>query len=156
MSDLNRSIFNGDTETAKQLLDSGININEKGENNIYPISAAIASENPVVVAFVISNGADVNINLGNEATPLHEAIDNALDTMIQSNQEKPSLESLEIINLLIKNGADINATNLSGKKPLDSLNRYSATIERFDFLKGILKEIIPSIEGKTTFIEKEY
>ena len=156
MSDLNRSLFNGDTGTAKAFLDEGININEKGENNIYPISAAIASENPVVVAFVIANGADVNINLGNEATPLHEAIDTAFDGMIQRNAEKPSVESLEIVRLLIKNGANVEAINLSGRKPLDSLNRYSATLERFDFLKKVFKELIPSIDDKIKFEEKEY
>jgi ankyrin repeat protein len=151
MSNLNTCLFNGATLTAKQFLDSGIDINTRDENGQYPICAAIASDNSIVVAFVISNGADVNIDIGDGWTPLHEAFDSAIDGMIQANKDRLSRETLEIIDLLIKNGADMDKTNASGKTPLDSLNTYSATIERFNFLKNIFRETVPSIDNKIKF-----
>lgn len=103
------------------------------------------------MAFVISNGADVNIDIGDGWTLLHEAFDSAIDGMIQANEDRLSRETLEIIDLLIKNGADMGKTNASGKTPLDSLNTYSATIERFNFLKNVFRETVPSIDNKIKF-----
>jgi ankyrin repeat protein len=151
MNKLNECLFNGAIGTAKQLLENGIDINIRGENGNYPISAALASENPIVLNFAISNGADVNIDLGNGWTPLHEAFDSAIDGMIQNNDDKPAMKALEMINLLLINGADIDKRNLSGETPLDSLNTYSDTAERFNFLKSVFREILPSIDNKITF-----
>jgi ankyrin repeat protein len=151
MGNLNECLFNGAIETAKQFLENGADINARGENGRYPISSAIASENPIVLNFVISNGADVNINLGNGWTPLHEAFDAAVDGMVQNNEDRPSKETIEIISLLIKSGADIERRDFSGKTPLDALNTYSNTKERFNFFKSVFRDIIPSVDDKITF-----
>lgn len=143
MSVLNHCLFNGAIDTAKTLLENGFDINEK--NYIYPISAAIASENPKVVEFAINNGAIVNIDLGNGWTPLHEAIDAAIDGMIQNNEEAPTRDSLEIIALLIQNGADAERVNDQGKSPLDLFNVYCTSEERLNALKAMFKGYIPSI-----------
>jgi ankyrin repeat protein len=154
MSTLNDCLFNSAIGTAKQFLDNGAEINAKGENGIYPIVTAIASENPRVLDFVISNGADVNIDLGNGWTPLHEAFDSSIDGMIQNYQKRPTIESVEIINILICNGADIKKRNSQGRTPLDCMNSYCATRESFNFLKDIFREILQSIDVQVEFKKK--
>ena len=61
MKELTDCIFNSDLKNAASLLNSGANINSKYGSGVYPIDAAINSDNPKSLEFVIENGADVNI-----------------------------------------------------------------------------------------------
>jgi ankyrin repeat protein len=151
MNNLNTCLFQGAIGTARQILESGVDINAKGDKGIYPIFAAINSDYPEVVRFVIAYGANLNIALDNGSTPLHLAFDIAIDGMLQDDLEKPNSETIEIIKLLIANGADPNIQNSSGKTPLDALAIYSSNIEKFDFLKNLFRDILPSIDKDVRF-----
>ena len=98
MKQLNDHIKETNFDKALELLEIGIDINEKYGIGIRPIIAAINSGNPKIVDFVVNNGADVNIDEGN---PLNVAIDIAIDGMIQDEKPCPSKESMEIIRILI-------------------------------------------------------
>jgi Ankyrin repeats (many copies) len=151
MKNLNTCLFQGAIGTARQILESGVDINAKGDKGVYPIIAAINSDYPEVLRFVIAYGANPNITLDDGSTPLHEAFDIAIDGMLQDDLEKPNSETVEIIKLLIANGADPNVQNSSGKTPLDSLATYASTIERFNFLKDLFRDILPSIDKDVKF-----
>ena len=68
----------------------------------------------------LKNGANPNqqYNLGG-FTPLHWAVDCAVDGMIQNNCEKPYPEPLECIKILLAYGADINMKDFSGETVFD-------------------------------------
>lgn len=118
------------------------------------ISNALNSDEPELLQHVIEEGADVNEDIGNGWTPLHEAFDYAIDGMIQNSKEEPYPEILEMIKILIVNGADLSRKNFDDKTPLDSLNTYSASIDGFNAFKKMFREIIPSIDSLVWFKEK--
>ena len=100
MKDLSLCIFTSDLKSAKVLLDAGADINRKNSIGIYPIISAINSNHPSTLEFAIMNGADVNIDHGR---PLLEVIDCCIDGMIQNNLDKPYLESLKMLKILLNN-----------------------------------------------------
>lgn len=125
--------------------------NEPDAFGTYPIQFAMNNWDPEMVKLVIDTGADPNIDLGQGCTPLHEAIDCAIDGMIQNRREAPYPEALEIIKLLIESGADLHKKNQEGKTPLDSLNTYAATMEGFSALKDMFRSVIPAIDQLILF-----
>lgn len=131
-----------------------ISPNEPDAFGIYPVQIAMSHDDPDMVKLVIDTGADPNINLGQGWTPLHEAIDYAIDGMIQKNREAPYPEALEIIKILIESGADLHKKNQEGKTLLDSLNTYAATMEGFNALKNMFRSVIPSINDLIAFKSK--
>jgi ankyrin repeat protein len=131
-----------------------IPINEQNDLGYFPIQRAINYDDPEMLKLVIDGGADVNIDLGDGWTPLHEAFDYAIDGMIQNSRDIPYPENLEMIRILVSNGADLDRKNLKGKTPLDSINTYSATKEGFASLMNIFRPIIPFIDQKISYIDK--
>ena len=143
MEELIHYLFNSDLENAEKLIKSGIDINTKKSSGIYPIDAAINSDNPKVLEFIIRNGADVNIEYG---LPLSIAIDYCMDGMIQNDIEKPYPEAIEMINILIQNGAQIDIKNRNGKTPIDVLKSYASQKDKLEILKNIFRGVIKNID----------
>jgi hypothetical protein len=126
-------------------------INKPNKNGIYLIYAILNSDHPDLLAVAIKNGLNINRDLGEGWTPIHQAIDNAIDGMIQDNLDLPDPETLELIKILIDNGASLDVCDKKGYKPLDALNTYSANIDTFNHLKNVLRTSIPSIDDKVMF-----
>jgi len=74
-------------------------------SNIYlgrlAMETALNSDDPELLQSVISAGGDVNIDLGDGWTPMHYAMDLAIDGMIQNNREFPYPEAIEMIRINI-------------------------------------------------------
>lgn len=141
MKELNSYLFDSNLEEALKLIKKGKNINKK--HGIRPIIAAINSENPKCVKFVIEQGADVNIDYGN---PLHEVIDYCIDGMIQNNRSKPHPETMKMLQILLDNGAELEIRNKEGKRPIDMITAYSSNEESFKKLKSFFRPLIPQID----------
>ena len=144
MRELNSYIFESDAQGALKLLKNGADINSKCGAGIRPISSVINSDNPSTLKFVIELGADVNIDNG---APLSEAIDYCIDGMIQNNQDKPYPEALEMIKILLENGADVELKDQNGERPIDVLSAYAQDdLDWLELLKSIFRPLIPRID----------
>ena len=143
MEELTDYLFNSDLKNAEKLIKSGIDINTKYNSGIYPIDAAINSDNPKVLEFIIQNGANVNIECG---LPLSLAFDYCMDGMIQNDIQKPYPEAMEMVNILIQNGAQIDIKNKNGKTPIDVLKSYASQKDKLEILKNIFREVIKNID----------
>ena len=130
-------------EAASKLIQNGADINEHHGIGIRPIFAAINSGNPKIVEFVVKQGANLNIENGK---PLMEAIDIAIDGMIQDDLPEPTRESLEIVKILIEGGADLELENENGRRPVDVVTAYSHNDKSFALLKSFFRPIIPNID----------
>ena len=87
--------YNGDIDIAKTLIRYGANLDASAPEYSTPLRTAIDFKHTELCKFLISCGANVNLEDGDSGnTPLHSAI--------QTNNE-------EISKLLILNGADVNA-----------------------------------------------
>ncbi len=115
-----RAAWHGDVAEAKRLLDAGANVNTERDYPRYGESYsgtalynAAKRGHKAVVELLLSNGADVNFDhVCRQSTPLIAAVDNACiascyDEEDVSAQEKKEL--VEIVELLLQHGADINA-----------------------------------------------
>jgi len=144
MTELNSCIFESNIAAATLLLENGADINAKYGVGVRPISAAINSDNPSTLQFVIEQGADVNIDNG---SPLLETIDYCIDGMIQNNQVKLYPEALKMLEILLENGANLELRDENGERPIDVITRYAeddtAWLER---LKSLFRTVIPQID----------
>ncbi len=143
MKELNSYIFASDLTNALRLIQNGMDINGKYGVGIRPISSAINSDNPKTLEFVIQLGADVNIDFGD---PLHETIDYCIDGMIQNNRKEPYPESLEMLKILLDNGADIELINEKGERPIDVISAYAHDAESLNRLKSFFRPLISNID----------
>jgi len=144
MKELNSYIFESDTQGALKLLDDGADINLKYGTGITPISSAINSDNPSTLEFVIKHGADVNIDNG---AAISETIDYCIDGMIQNNLDKSYPEAMEMLKILLENGADIELKNENGERPIDVITAYAQDdLEWLEQLKSFFRPLIPKID----------
>ena len=121
-----------DFHLMKQLLENGADINRKS-NGITPLSKAVELNDYKLVGFLVKNGAIPNIANDNGEIPLYLAAKNGYDIIsgiliakspdAYSDANWTSLIGetllniatanghLEIVNLLIRNGAEVNTTD---------------------------------------------
>lgn len=98
----------GCIECIKDLLDLGANINKESSDPV--LHYTINYRKPVVLTFLLENGADVNIVDDDKQTALHHAARYNDTTSIM---------------LLLKNGADINLADNDKNTPLEVAAYYS-------------------------------
>ena len=92
---------NDDTRLIELLLTLGANINYKGNvSGSQPLHVACRIGHIEVVKFLIQNGSDINGEDDEKETPIFEA------------------EDVDVIELLLENGALLNATNSTGRNLL--------------------------------------
>lgn len=147
MNNLLTAIYNGEIENVKRLIEGGAEVDKPGDNENYPIYAAIQSDDPAMLNLIIGLGADTNQDLGKGWTPLHEAFDFAMDGMIQNNKVKPYAEAMEMIRVLLQNGADLQNKDDAGRTPLDVLRAYAVDDKKFDELKNLFASVIHNTDS---------
>lgn len=103
----------GDTKEMERLIAEGVNINERGGENVRtPLGSAAWNGQIEAARLLIEKGADVNAVSGANWTPLYLAAYNS---------------HIEVVRLLIKNGADPNIRGGNSKTPLDDAKERGHT-----------------------------
>ena len=119
------------TEMTVFLLDNGAKVDAQDSWGQTPLHMAAENGKPDICRVLIDYGADVNAQDSYRDTPLHKASTNMRSTLINlgmSNdtpaswedflQEGTPQDRLEVCNLLIANGASIDARDCRGWSPL--------------------------------------
>ncbi len=130
---LERAANNGQTETVRLLLERGAQIDIKNKWGGTALTRAIGAGHVDVVRLLIANGASVNARYSNKATPLIVAA-YALSSTIKPSvpysasekatpRHKANLQAakrryLDIIKMLLDNGANVNAKDADGRTAL--------------------------------------
>lgn len=113
-------VFSGKVEKVQEMVDSGIDFDQAGSNQMPLLILAVEGDQPKILELLLRSGANPNLRDElNGFTPLHWAVDYALDGMIQNNRSAPYPEPLECIRILLKYGADLKIKDFSGKTVLD-------------------------------------
>jgi ankyrin repeat protein len=115
----------GDVETARVMLDAGVDINYGDVDNTSALIVAIMNKQYTLAKFLIERGADVNIAGGYGRTALYAIIDirNEDWSTLPSRKTEDPLPSLEIVKALLARGANVNAVltaALPGRSGMDS------------------------------------
>jgi ankyrin repeat protein len=100
----------GHSDLVKVLLEAGANINDTTKAGPGPLTLAIHNSHWDIAALLLEKGADPNINASG-STPLHLAIQ-VRDPHVEFFDAPPStstLESLDVIKMLLDRGVDVNA-----------------------------------------------
>ncbi|MBQ2645049.1 ankyrin repeat domain-containing protein [bacterium] len=124
----------GQEKAVKFLLLCGADINVRDENLKSPLMAAIEAKSFETVFLLINVNASVKVSDENGYTPLHYAVLNNQKEIVQTITSKfcdteatdnegntplfYSLGNKEIMNILLRSGADINGINSEGKTVL--------------------------------------
>ena len=88
------SVYIGNSEITKKLIDSGADVNIGTVNNVWsPLTKAIHNENVDIVKMLIDNGADVNFVDSSGETPLLLAVESG---------------KVELVEMLLEADADVN------------------------------------------------
>ncbi|MFT4314283.1 MAG: ankyrin repeat domain-containing protein [Wolbachia pipientis] len=110
------------------LIKSGVNID--GNLKRTPLHEAVDDGHKEMVEFLLENGADVNAKTESiEKTPLHYAVEKACDASRKDNIDDYK-KYVEIIELLIAKGADVNAGDSDENTPL----HYASSIDLMKLL----------------------
>ena len=157
---LNYAAAVGDVIHIQEYLDAGINIHTPDQNGATPLHAAVGNDYYHAAKLLIESGADVN--RGNKANqpPIFFAsanscgsplttkllLENGADLSIRDDFgnnvlhpviSRPSLNIIDLVQLLIEYGADPTAQNNDGKTPLELCYLY---VEDADLMKLLIKK----------------
>jgi ankyrin repeat protein len=98
----------GDIASARTLVDAGADVNQTTEYGWTPLLTAVNNRNYVLAALLVARGANVNLANKGGWTPLYLATDNRNIEGGDYPVPTPDLDHLEIIRLLLEQGADPN------------------------------------------------
>ena len=131
-----RATCQDDIIEVKQLIAEGANINYTNGDGITPLYHAVKNENQKMLRYLIQSGADVTLSANTPMSPLIHAVNSENVTIasllleagapinhtIYKHNSTPlwvavHLEQIEMIQLLIKQGADITIRDSYGRTP---------------------------------------
>ena len=106
---LNKAVRDGNIEDVKTLILNGAEINSMDVSNRTPLDWAVFKNHILIAKLLLQNGADVNMGHGGTIfnTPLHVAA---------------GFGCLEMVEMLIRKGADIEAKDYLARTPLHLAN----------------------------------
>jgi hypothetical protein len=121
LSELQEAIKKGDIFKIQKLLDSGVSVNARGDDNDWtPLMLAIEYDKVNVAEFLIHKGANVNLGRKKGWTPLIMASVSG---------------DLDFVKFLIRAGADINLGESDGQTPL----KYASCQGHYDVVAYLIK-----------------
>jgi ankyrin repeat protein len=138
---LHVAAYNGNVELAKVLLAHGADPSAKNSWGATPLHEAARSEVPsaAMATLLITKGAKVSATDDNGNTPLHTAVSGftgCMDSMVPFwTKNKIMKDRLAVAEVLLANGANINATNGAGRTPLAKATEEKNTAAKA-FLAG--------------------
>jgi uncharacterized protein len=98
------------------LLKAGADIHETDKNGVTPLHFAVRFRSPAAVETLLVHGANANqVCKRSGSTPLHRAVTSTGAPQTAGKQE----QARQIIQLLLKFGADPSLKNKMGKSPAD-------------------------------------
>ena len=117
----------GRTEIVNTLIEAGADVNAKGDKGITALMMAVVelpetSVHASIDAFIKDTviKADSDLNVLNQDNILSNVIKDRVNSVFSAANQATSAERLQIIDSLIKAGADVNAKNDKDKTPLIS------------------------------------
>lgn len=122
-SALHLASFKGLNEMAILLIDRGIDVNSKDKNGQTILHYAALNNQLAVANAALNKGASLGIEDAHGNEPLWTAVFN----------DKGRNDRIEIIELFLKHGADVNHKNKVGKSPKDIV-----TIAGYNNLKALI------------------
>ena len=120
-----KAIWDEDTEKVRFLVKSGEDLNAQGGNGHTPLMMAAEIENIEIAKCLLKHGAKINCPGHEGATPLHIAVDISIDGTIQSGGAVGD-EPIDMIQILLQNGANKDLKNTKGKSALDWAKDYKS------------------------------
>ena len=136
----------GDMEVGEILLSNGAFVNQSDKfNGIHPLHLAVKNTHLDLMKRLIAEGADVNALSLSQGTPLHFAARHSLRSVLEKSNSleeetiaknaEADAKVLDIVNLLLRNGCDINLNSEGGSSAL-----HIATTKRNSSLVKLLLE----------------
>ena len=100
----------GDIESARLMLDAGVDINHGDVDNVTPLVAALMNKQYSLAKFLLDRGADVNVIDAGGRTALYAAIDirNEDWTAMPNRTTDDPLPTLEIVKAIVDRGAKLD------------------------------------------------
>ena len=122
---LSFSAREGDIESARVMLDGGVDINYGDVDNTSALIVSIMNKQYTFAKFLIDRGADINVAGGYGRTALYAIVDirNEDWSTLPNRKAEDPLPSLEIVKQLLSRGASVNATltaPLPGRSGMDA------------------------------------
>lgn len=115
-----KAVLNGDIDSFQKLIDQGADVNERDYNGLTALWYAAQQGEYEMIQILVNHRADLEVRDPFGNTPLSNAVFNYKHTQYGG----------DIIEYLIKAGADINAENNYGVSPL----KLARTLAGFPFL----------------------
>lgn len=126
MDKLGKAIFEEDISLVNQILEAGCDLDvADATTGKTPLMQAVEQEDARLVELLLSYGASVNAVGFKGWTPLHLAVDIAIDGTIQS-EGKQGTEPVTMIRLLIEQGANLEQVTDDGFTPLKIAQGYKS------------------------------
>lgn len=111
----------------RHVLERGEDVNKQHPTNT-PLHGAAKEGNVEAIKFLISNGANVNVQLEtSKLSPLHRAVLNG---------------RVEVVKILVENGADVNIKDKCGNTPIFFTKFLKDDYDELEICEEILKILI--------------
>ncbi len=115
----------GDIESARVMLDGGVDINYGDVDNTSALVVSIMNKQYSFAKYLIDRGADVNVVGGYGRTALYAIIDirNEDYSALPNRKSEDPLPSLDIVQAVLARGANVNlalTANLPGRSGMDA------------------------------------
>lgn len=121
-NNLSAAVYCGNLAEIEKWLDKGATVNGLDDNGDPPLVVVIDNHVDLdVLEFLLAHGADVNLTARDGTSPLHSAINVAMDSFIYDLDEHLDLTR---ITLLLSAGADSELADHKGRTPIDWARAY--------------------------------